>query len=39
VEDARDAMTRIRSDLPADVQEPVIQRDAAAAEPIAYMAV
>ncbi|KAF0186723.1 MAG: efflux RND transporter permease subunit [Hyphomonadaceae bacterium] len=39
VEDARDAMTRIRSELPADVQEPVIQRDAAAAEPIAYMAV
>jgi HAE1 family hydrophobic/amphiphilic exporter-1 len=39
IEDARDAMTRIRSDLPADVNEPLIERDAAAAEPIAYMAV
>jgi HAE1 family hydrophobic/amphiphilic exporter-1 len=39
VEEARDAMTRIRVDLPADVDEPRIERDAAAAEPIAYMAV
>ncbi|MDX2233458.1 MAG: efflux RND transporter permease subunit [Hyphomonadaceae bacterium] len=38
VEEARDAMTRIRVDLPADVDEPRIERDAAAAEPIAYMA-
>lgn len=38
VEDARDAMTRIRADLPADVNEPQIQRDDAASEPIAYMA-
>ena len=39
VEEARDAMSRIRADLPADVNEPQIERNAAAAEPIAYMAV
>ncbi len=38
VEDARDALSRIRSELPADINEPVIQRDEAAAEPIAYYA-
>ena len=39
VEAARDAMTRIRSDLPADINEPLIQRFEAAAEPIAYYGV
>jgi HAE1 family hydrophobic/amphiphilic exporter-1 len=39
IEDARDAVARIRSDLPADVSEPVIARLDAAAEPIAYYAV
>lgn len=39
VESARDAMTRIRSDLPADINEPLIQRFEAAAEPIAYYGV
>ncbi|MBI3437945.1 MAG: efflux RND transporter permease subunit [Proteobacteria bacterium] len=39
VEDARDALTRIRPDLPADITEPVIYRQDAAAQPIAYFAV
>ncbi|MBS0384540.1 MAG: efflux RND transporter permease subunit [Proteobacteria bacterium] len=39
VEDARDALTRIRPDLPADITEPVIYRQDAAAFPIAYFAV
>ncbi len=39
VEEARDAMSRIRVELPADVDEPRIERDTASAEPIAYMAV
>ena len=39
VDDARDAMTRIRSDLPQDILEPVITRMETAAEPIAYYAV
>jgi HAE1 family hydrophobic/amphiphilic exporter-1 len=39
VEDARDALTRIRPDLPADITEPVIFRMDAAAEPIAYYAI
>lgn len=38
VEAARDRMDRIRSDLPADVEEPLIQRQDTAAEPIAYFA-
>lgn len=38
VEDARDAMTRIRVDLPADITEPVIRRIDFAAQPIAYYA-
>lgn len=38
VEDARDAMTRIRVDLPADITEPVIQRIDFASQPIAYYA-
>jgi HAE1 family hydrophobic/amphiphilic exporter-1 len=33
VDDARDALSRIRSDLPSDIQEPVIQRQDAASEP------
>jgi len=39
VEDARDAVTRIRVDLPADITEPIIARQDSAAEPIAYYAV
>lgn len=39
VEDARDAVSRIRQDLPADVNEPIIARQDAAAEPIAYYAI
>jgi HAE1 family hydrophobic/amphiphilic exporter-1 len=39
VEDARDALTRIRPDLPGDITEPVIRRQDAAAQPIAYFAV
>jgi HAE1 family hydrophobic/amphiphilic exporter-1 len=38
VEDARDAMSRIRQNLPADISEPLIERQEAAAEPIAYYA-
>lgn len=38
VEAARDRMDRIRSDLPADVEEPLIERQETAAEPIAYFA-
>jgi hydrophobe/amphiphile efflux-1 (HAE1) family protein len=37
-QDARDQVSAIRSDLPADTQEPVITRDDAAAEPIGYYA-
>ncbi|MES1203781.1 MAG: efflux RND transporter permease subunit, partial [Pseudomonadota bacterium] len=39
VEDARDALSRVRSELPADMQEPAIQRLDVAAEPIGYFAV
>jgi len=39
VEDARDAVSRIRQDLPADVNEPIISRQDSAAEPIAYYAI
>jgi len=39
VDDARDAVTRIRADLPADINEPIVARDNSAAEPIAYYAV
>ncbi|MET0181948.1 MAG: efflux RND transporter permease subunit, partial [Caulobacterales bacterium] len=39
VDDARDALQRIRIDLPADITEPVITRIEAAAEPIAYYVV
>jgi hydrophobe/amphiphile efflux-1 (HAE1) family protein len=38
VEDARDAMTRIRADLPSDITEPQIARIDFAAQPIAYYA-
>lgn len=38
IEDGRDAVTRIRADLPADITEPVIQRLDFAAQPIAYYA-
>jgi multidrug efflux pump subunit AcrB len=38
VEAARDRMDRIRTDLPADVEEPIIERQDTAAEPIAYFA-
>ncbi len=39
VDDARDAIQRIRTELPADIDEPVIERQDSAAEPIAYYAV
>jgi HAE1 family hydrophobic/amphiphilic exporter-1 len=39
VDDARDAITRIRADLPADIQEPIIQRDNSVEEALAYFAV
>jgi HAE1 family hydrophobic/amphiphilic exporter-1 len=39
VEDARDALNRIRSELPADITEPVITRMDAASQPIGYYAV
>jgi hydrophobe/amphiphile efflux-1 (HAE1) family protein len=38
VEDGRDAVTRVRADLPADITEPVIQRLDFASQPIAYYA-
>ncbi|MEZ5971403.1 MAG: efflux RND transporter permease subunit [Hyphomonadaceae bacterium] len=38
IEDGRDAVTRIRPDLPADITEPVIRRLDFAAQPIAYYA-
>ena len=39
VDDARDAIGRIRSELPGDISEPVIQRIDSAAFPIGYYAV
>lgn len=39
VDDARDAINRIRSELPADISEPVITRMDAASQPIGYYAV
>ncbi len=39
VDDARDAINRIRAELPADISEPVITRIEAAAQPIGYYAV
>jgi HAE1 family hydrophobic/amphiphilic exporter-1 len=39
VDDARDAINRIRIDLPADISEPVITRIDAASQPIGYYAV
>jgi multidrug efflux pump subunit AcrB len=39
VDDARDAIQRIRADLPADISEPVVQRIDAASQPIGYYAV
>lgn len=39
VDDARDAINRIRSELPADITEPVITRIEAASQPIGYYAV
>ena len=39
VDDARDALSRVRSQLPQDIQEPSIQRQESAAEPIAYYAI
>ncbi len=38
IEDGRDAVTRIRADLPADITEPVISRVDFASQPIAYYA-
>ena len=39
VDDARDAINRIRAELPADISEPVITRIEAASQPIGYYAV
>ncbi|MEZ5892983.1 MAG: efflux RND transporter permease subunit [Parvularculaceae bacterium] len=39
VDDARDAMSRIRADLPQEVDEPQVQRFDASSEPVAYFAV
>ena len=39
VDDARDAISRIRSSLPGDIDEPQITRFDASGEPIAYFAV
>jgi HAE1 family hydrophobic/amphiphilic exporter-1 len=39
VDDARDAINRIRAELPADISEPVITRIEAAAQPIGYYAI
>lgn len=39
VDDARDAINRIRSELPADISEPVITRIEAASQPIGYYAI
>lgn len=39
VDDARDAMSRIRSALPQDIDEPQVQRLDMSSEPIAYYAV
>jgi hydrophobe/amphiphile efflux-1 (HAE1) family protein len=39
VDDARDVLSRLRSDLPRDIEEPVITREDAASDPIATYAV
>ena len=39
IEDARDAVTSVRPDLPSDVEEPSVQRYDFAAQPIGYYAV
>jgi HAE1 family hydrophobic/amphiphilic exporter-1 len=39
VDDARDALSRIRPDLPADITEPVIERQDSASDPVAYFAI
>jgi len=39
VDDARDAMSRLRSELPADIEDPIIQREDGAAEPIGYWSI
>jgi len=39
VDDARDALSRIRVDLPADITEPVILRQDSASDPVAYFAI
>jgi len=39
IDDGRDALSRIRSDLPADITEPVILRADSASEPIGYFAI
>jgi hydrophobic/amphiphilic exporter-1 (mainly G- bacteria), HAE1 family len=38
IDDARDAMTRVRSELPADMEEPLIERIDFAADPLGYFA-
>jgi HAE1 family hydrophobic/amphiphilic exporter-1 len=38
VDEARDAVSRVRQDLPADINEPIVARENAAEEPIAYYA-
>lgn len=39
IEETRDALDRVRPDLPADIDEPVIQRRNAAEEPLAFYAI
>lgn len=39
VDDARDAVARIRADLPQDIDEPQVTRQDASSEPVAYFAV
>lgn len=39
MDDVRDAMSRIRADLPQEVDEPQVQRFDASSEPVAYFAV
>lgn len=39
IDDARDSLSRIRGELPADIDEPVITRDDAASDPIGYFSI
>jgi HAE1 family hydrophobic/amphiphilic exporter-1 len=39
IDDARDAIQQIRADLPADILEPIVQRDDTASQPIGQYAI